>query len=140
MKVIRVKPAREVFKFPKFSKASQALTAALEIISTPNRWVRTAMAITTNKFGNKAECGVKSKNAEAFCALGAVRFVNGPAQRSATAFLRRAAYNIRHVADETTNPLMLRDDGIFSVNDNEGLAATKKMFRRAIKAAIKEGK
>ena len=91
-----LKPAREVFKFPKFKKASEALAAALEIVSTQGRWIQNSLAaaleqdaidsflqgelkLTPSESLNYMDgllsqhpknCPTKAKNAHAFCALG----------------------------------------------------------------------
>jgi len=124
--------------YPKFKKASQALAAARDLIRNEERWVQNDLAVKTIYKGTGYEqhraCSTKSPNAEAFCALGAVRRVNGPAEKSATAFLRQAAAKL---LDETDTPI---NADIFTVNDEYGHKETLKMFSLAIKAAKKAGK
>jgi hypothetical protein len=169
-----LKPARKVFKFPKFKKASEALAEALKIISTEGRWVQSNLAATLPDdeerandagldvgelkplktlsakevkdllFSSEMECDTKSKDAMAFCALGAVQFVNGRAQKSAEGFLREAAVRLRAIlaGEKALEEDIMRadDEDIFHINDELGLKETKRMFRMAIKAAQKAGK
>jgi hypothetical protein len=78
----------------------------------------------------QVRCSTKSKHATAFCALGAVQHVNGPAQRSATAFLREAAAVITGSGEPRMN------EDIFIVNDEMGHPYVLKMFKLAIKRAV----
>ena len=137
-----MKPAIETFKIEKYKKASDALTAALRIISRPNRWTRGTQAVKfEDGFMITCETKAEKKTAEAFCALGAVDFVNGPAQKSAEYFLREAGKVI--MAEEGGYDVPFRpavNQDIFDVNDDLGLEQTRKMFKLAIKNARKAGK
>ena len=134
-----MKPA-PVFE-KKFKKASDALQAALGLFRNPKRWTQGHLAISDGY-----ACSTKSKNAEAFCALGAVKRVNGPAEKSATAFLREAAKQI--LIDSKMYPVVAitekpKNEHIFTLNDyvedspnsNKTLNKVRKMFRLAIKNA-----
>jgi hypothetical protein len=133
-----MKPAIEVFKPKKFKKASEALAFALKIIRNPKRWVEGYLAVTDERDddGDYKNCSTKSKYAVAFCALGAVRFVNGPAQKSAEGFLREAGKAITRPDDDDTP----EEQDIFDVNDNLGHEKAIQMFKLAIKKAKKAGK
>ena len=124
--------------YPKFKKASQALAAARDLIRSEKRWTQNDLAVKTIYKGTDYEqtkaCSTKSPNAVAFCALGAVKRVNGPAEKSATAFLRQAAAKFLDEADTPIN------EDIFTVNDVWGHESTLKMFSLAIKSAKKAGK
>lgn len=146
----RLKPAIKVFKTKKFKKASEALAFAKSIISKPGRWVQDNFAVSYDfdqledlklmSFGDLSinVCEVKSKNAEAFCALGAVQFVNGPAQKQAEKFLREAAAVVSR--NKKTDPdYQSTNNDIFEVNDLQGFEDTKKMFTIAIRNARKAG-
>ena len=137
-----MKPAAEAFKIEKYKKASDALAAALRIISRPNRWTQGALAVYFEG-GEKIECSSKAgtRTAEAFCALGAVEFVNGPAQKSAIGYLREAGKVIRVEYGGYDIPSKSTFNGdIFYVNDDLGFEQTRKMFKLAIKNARKAGK
>lgn len=117
-------------------KASLVLQAARKIIRNEERWTEGALA--RDQDGN--DCGTKSKQAVAFCALGAVTRINGPAQKSAVAFLREAArtvFNADMICKEV-GPANTQD--IFNVNDDMGHKDTLKMFALAIRRAKKAGK
>lgn len=125
----------------KFTKASEALFAAKNLIKDKRRWVQYALAVKTGK-GYFWEtrilipCSTKAKNAVAFCALGAVKRINGPAEHEATVFLREAGLYIRYKRPRR-NP---KTEDILFVNDIKGHKATMKMFHRAILQARKAGK
>lgn len=134
-----LKPAKEVFNFPKFTLASEALIAAKRIIQDERRWVTSELAVMQELDSREngklivvdvVACGTKAKNAVAFCALGALQFVNGPAQRKAIGFLREAGKKILG-KDE------VRNNSIMSVNDELGHRDTMRMFTLAINAAKK---
>ena len=138
-----MKPAIEAFKIGKYSKPSEALKKALDIIRRPGRWITGELAVGHDELGDQVVCNTKAgrKTAEAFCALGAVRFVNGPAQKSAEAFLREAGKIIYYEQKALSTPDRAGSDyDIFAVNDNYGLKPTIKMFKLAIKNARKAGK
>lgn len=147
-----LKPACEVFKPKKFKKASEALTFARSILSKPGRWIEGALAGKRLdeeyvehgvEASSVTECKVKGKDAQAFCALGAVQFVNGPAQKLAEKYLRNAALETRvkqgDDRDEVSDP-ETPDSNIFHVNDDLGHKLTIKMFNLAIRTAKKDGK
>lgn len=133
-----------------FKKASDALIAAKELIKPIKRWTQGELAV---KFVDEGyyegpvarRCSTSAKEAEAFCALGAVRRVDGPAERSATAFLREAAFTMipkdqREREDYHRNS----DSCIFEVNDGEtdkvkAHRRVLRMFNKAIKAAKAAG-
>lgn len=174
-----MKPAREVFKLPKYEKASDVLVAAKKILSHEERWISDYLAraqeVTYEEDSESKieeidtrKCSTKSKEATAFCALGAVQFVNGPMERSATAFLREAAallnegvvekngllYKVSEDADgdakiiskRATTGKSLSNDAIFDVNDNDDFKERERykrvlaMFTMAIKRARKAEK
>jgi hypothetical protein len=177
MKTLKLlKPAIEVFHFPKFTKASEVLTAAKQVIQDERRWTREKLAETQvpEMYDGKIvgieieSCAARvpksgKSKAIAFCALGAVQFVNGPAEKEATKFLKMAAaIDLRKAAiDKKTGQLMGLDDGdraqddegnmipwvyrlddydIFTVNDEEGdHKRVLGMFSLAIKLAKKAG-
>lgn len=130
----------------KFKKASQALAAAKELIRPMKRWTQGSLAV---KFIGKGDdrqtlaCKTKAKKAEAFCALGAVKRINGPAERAATAFLRQAASAMQG------DFALQSETDIFEINDEgegSGRVAVARshrrvlrMFDRAIKAAKAAG-
>jgi len=132
-----MKPARQAFKIEKYKKPSEALKKALDIIRRPGRWITGELAVEFDSEGNQHTCSTKAKNAEAFCALGAVRFVNGPAQKSAEGFLREAGKIIGGFEHKERDA---DDNDIFHVNDSMGLIDTIRMFKLAIKNARKAGK
>jgi hypothetical protein len=133
-----LKPACEVFKFPKFKKASEVLEAARKVIRSEKRWATGELAFTA-EFDeddmNIVPCKTRAKQAMAFCALGAVQFVDGPAERSATAFLREAGKHI--IYGEDRSDIVAEDHHIFKVNDEMGHKPALKMFSLAIRAAKK---
>jgi hypothetical protein len=122
----------------KYKRASSALKAARKLIEDEKGWVQEYLAVSTKespKTGDPVRCGTKSEHASAFCALGAVKRVNGPAERAAVAFLREAGRKILgDLAHDKDN-----DQNIFDVNDDMGHKSTLKMFDIAIKAALKAG-
>jgi hypothetical protein len=127
----------------KFRKASEALQAARQLISDTKRWTRNYLAIRKED-GLKIVCSTKSKNAEAFCALGAVKHVNGPAERSAVSYLREAA--LRHLQSfgaEKESTTLAKNVHIFDVNDGQGKYRghknVMKIFVDAIRRAKKDG-
>lgn len=113
------------------SRASEVLEAARKIIRNEKRWVSHDLAVDAAG----VTCPTTSKQAQAFCALGAVRRINGPQQRAATAYLRQAA-NVVSGATESRPT----NDTIFHVNDTLGHPETLKMFQLAIKAARRDEK
>jgi hypothetical protein len=124
----------------KFEKASQALQAARKLISDKKRWVRDYLAVRKDEWMGRVACSTKSKNAEAFCALGAVKRVNGPAERAATAYLRQAALRYLQV-NGTSDDEKPVNKHIFKVNDNKryGHKHVLKVFTNAIRRAKKDG-
>jgi len=138
---MKLKPAAQAFKIEKYKKPSEALKKALQILRRPGRWIIGNLAITydegdTENIGHSCDTKAEKKTAMAFCALGAVQFVNGPAQKSAEGFLREAGKTI-------SNPDgfgMPTDDDIFRTNDHMGFEKTIEMFKLAIKNARKAGK
>lgn len=123
----------------KYTKASEALQAARNLIRDTVRWTRGSLAVR-HVGGYLVECGTKAKQAEAFCALGAVKRVNGPAERSATAFLREAALHTLQSQGARPEDTKGANHHIFSVNDTERFGGHKsvlKMFARAIRQAKK---
>lgn len=125
----------------KFKKASLALQAARALIRSEKRWTQGELAVRARRYYNAfihdqptVRCSTKAKNATAFCALGAVKRINGPAERRATAFLRQAGLKIvKNAVGEGS------DQDIFAVNDDMGHEATLKMFTLAIRQAKKAG-
>lgn len=111
-------------------KASEVLEAARKIIRNEKRWTQQEFAV--DDMGDS--CSTRSKHARAFCALGAVRRINGPAQKSATAYLREAAKTLLNTTGQASNDL------IFHVNDSQGHTETLKMFGLAIRAAKRDEK
>lgn len=118
----------------KYKKASNALKAAKKLISNSKHWTQEDWAVTYRD-GHRRRCSPKSPHAEAFCALGAVKRVNGPAEKSATAFLQQAAETITGC-----HRVLRNNNNIFTINDTKGHEATMEMFTRAIKAALAAGK
>ena len=140
-----LEPAVKVFQFPKFKLASEALTQAMNIIRDTRRWTQSELAVSQeiSKVDGQTvvldteSCETKAKNAVAFCALGAVEFVNGPAQRRAVAFLREAGKKVCITEKEALPDDEAGNDHIFFINDEVGHRATMRMFTLAIKAAKK---
>jgi hypothetical protein len=137
---MKLKPAPIFTK--KFKKASEVLQAARQLIRDIHRWTTGDLAIRTDFQGRKSSCSTRAKNAEAFCALGAVRRVDGPAQRSATAFLREAALRIQQSYGREIHTTKAVDDNIFAVNDTSvygGHKTVLRMFTNAIRQARRTG-
>jgi hypothetical protein len=123
-------------KEKKYKKASEALAAAKALIGNKKRWIQGYLAARRIKPDVVKSCPTKSKHAEAFCALGAVKRVNGPAERAATAFLREAATAMLRKRGAHYDDSQLRD--IFEINDSEkgrAYASVMAMFKRAIRQA-----
>jgi len=157
-KLLKLKPAIEAFHFPKFTKASEVLAAARQIIRDERRWTRHDLAVfykedlehsgevVASACAARVPKSGKSK-ATAFCALGAVKFVNGPAERAAVKFLATAAAIDRGTVtlNSKTGKVIpnLGDhpnmDDIFSINDESGHWHVMAMFKLAIKLARKAG-
>ena len=110
-------------------EAIEALKDARALIRKESHWAQHDLAVDDSG----RSCGVKSKRAVAFCALGAVNRINGPAEKTASVFLREAAFS----AMNRPEGYRLTDGDIFAVNDDLGHSATLKMFTSAIQAAKK---
>jgi hypothetical protein len=122
--------------FKLYQTALQNLEAARKLILPKKRWITDALA----RDKNGADCGVKSEAAEAFCALGAVKRINGPGEKKAIEILRKAAKEIiqnKRAKGLEDAPLSVfpRNQSIFQVNDDYGRKDTLAMFRRAIALA-----
>lgn len=153
-------PAAQAFKFPKYRRASEVLQQAREILRHEERWITGDLAkaqepiyaedpqsgeITKDLVGvDSVECDTDSKEAVAFCALGAVNFVNGPAERSATAFLRQAAHRLSNPRELPQSAPSIDefhdDDDIFMVNDDGGSKRNHKRVLRMFSMAIASAK
>jgi hypothetical protein len=141
-----MKPAVQAFKIGKYHKPSEALKKALDILRRPGRWVQGELARGYDEDGNHFSCDSKATrhNAEAFCALGCIRFINGPAQKSAEAFLREAGKQIQYgglgYEQSYIDKMKATNGSIFHVNDTLGFKRTIEMFKLAIKKARAAGK
>jgi len=141
----KLKPAPLPTK--KYTKASDALRAARDLIRNKNRWTTGDLAVKYRD-NETHRCTTKSKDAVAFCALGAVKRVNGPAEKAAIAFLRAAGLHLRaqlasgesKVFYTPEPPYTVGDQDIFSINDDYGHEYVLRMFSRAIRQAKKAGK
>jgi hypothetical protein len=117
-------------KFKLYRTAVQNLTAARNLIR--NHWAKNALA----KDCNGKQCPVKSERAEAFCALGAVKRINGPGEKAAIKILRLAAKE--ELRARKKKFFSFNNALIFTVNDSIGKKAVLSMFRRAIAIAKKK--
>ncbi len=146
-----------------YKKASSVLKAAASIIRNPKHWVTGYEAVrearpnesswhtTTRTIAGEhvevAMCNTKADCAIAFCAMGAVKRINGPAERSALAYLREAGLYVANQnakatgrpIDKTKKPMNYH---IFNINDGRqyGHKQVLKMFARAIRRAKADGK
>jgi hypothetical protein len=145
---MKLKPAAQAFKIKKYRKPSEALKKALDILTRPGRWITGELAVSFDDGDPEKDCvqcstKAEKKTAMAFCALGAVRFVNGPAQKSAEGFLREAGKQIRYEKkydQKYIDNIKADENNIFHVNDWMGFDATIEMFKLAIKNARAAGK
>lgn len=94
----------------------EALKAARELIRPYDRWVTGYLAVDGN--GRDLETSVKSPEAEAFCALGALRRVNGKFQKDATKFLALAIEMAQNPSSESF-PIFIAET-ITNNNDRGG--------------------
>jgi hypothetical protein len=145
-----LKPAAEVFDFPVFRKASEVLDAARKVIRNKRRWITGNYAVDVNN--ESVGCQKKDKDrsyAVAFCAMGAVRFVNGPAEKSASQFLAMAAAiesknavlkGKELVYADGTESYYPEEDDVTGFNDANSHKDALKMFARAIRMAKAAGK
>jgi hypothetical protein len=129
-----------------YKTALQNLEAARKLIRPFRRWTTNDLAIKNvekDEFGNLTgvSCSPKNKHAEAFCALGAVKHVNGPGEKKALNLLRIAALQIAVAegeADPTDKP---NNDHVIRINDVDQDKETHRnvlaLFRRAIRLAKK---
>lgn len=110
---------------------------ALESLKAANRllcrdkWIECDLAL--DRQGEK--CSPRSPKAVYFCALGAVRHVDGPAEADAVGILRSTAASILKsygAKDSSERPC---NEDIFMINDEYGYREVKNMFKQAIKAA-----
>jgi hypothetical protein len=126
--------------FPKFKRASEALAAAKKLIRPLSRWTKYQLAMReTEEKGEFVSCRTTSKDAVAFCALGALRRVDGPVYRVARAYLREAC---KQIIDPHGYDVGNGDNYIFKVNDrgSYGHESVMEAFTSAIKAAKRDGK
>lgn len=100
-----------------------------------NRWTERDLAVDCNG----KSCTPRSPEAHAFCALGAVRHVNGPGERKAVDILIEAAKE-ELTAIYPGYLIFDNENDIFTINDYNGYDAVKSMFRRAIRMAKKLAK
>jgi hypothetical protein len=124
----------------RYRTAKGNLTAALAIISRKGRWVQGQFLVDCD--GNRLGTA-RSAKAVAFCALGAIQFVNGPGEKEARRCLIQAATEMKR--EESPRLIFeLSEGNIFEINDEgflsdegeiNGLKNVQRMFRRAIEIA-----
>ena len=113
-----------------YKTALQNLVAANRLLQ-PKKWIKNELAQNCRGY----ECSPRNPKAHAFCALGAVRHINGPGEIKAVKILRQAARLEILARNSDAKKFGYGDSPIFTVNDKIGFAAVKSMFRRAIKLA-----
>lgn len=117
----------------KYKTPREALKAAYAIIKNPKHWSQGALARDCH---NEELPQVRTPKSVAFCAMGAVLFVNGPGERKAIRLLSEVASEIakNELAEDLEGP-----DAVFIVNDyGDKKKARKlilKMFKRSIELA-----
>jgi len=111
----------------KNKQAVENLTKARKLIKDENNWTTGYLALDID--GN--EVSPRSKKAVAFCALGAVRHIDGPGEKKAIKFLIE-------VANGRTGQNYKDSTSIFEVNDEGEHADTIDMFTQAIRLAKKQ--
>lgn len=126
-----------------YKSALANLEAARKLIRPFKHWTVGQLAVrpVDDGYGEVTlrECSPKNKNATAFCALGAVRHVNGPGEKKALNLLRIAALQIQVKDGEAGRDEKPRNDHVISINDledsKENHRRVLKLFSRAIKLA-----
>jgi len=118
----------------RYQTARAALTAALKLIQKPGRWAQYEFAVNCDGVRVKK---IRSKSSVAFCALGAVKFIDGPGEKKASRLLARAAYEL--IEGDITDEDDVTEKSIFDVNDNKDVKTSRRqviqMFKRAIAMA-----
>lgn len=119
-----------------YKSALANLKAAWAILRNRKRWTQGYPNVDCNgqELANR-----RSDKSIAFCALGAVQFVNGPGEKKATVLLRNAALEVLRKEHPNRCPSSGNSD-IFNVNDYSGdedvaYENVRLMFKKAIKAA-----
>jgi hypothetical protein len=129
-----------------YKTALQNLEAARKLIRPFRRWTTNDLAIKNvekTEFGDfkGVPCKPKNKHAEAFCALGAVKHVNGPGEKKAVNLLRIAALQMQIAEGDAEPTEKPANNHIFSINDadqdKENHRRVLRLFTRAIRLAKK---
>jgi len=126
----------------KVKSPRHALELARQLIRPFRNWTVNSLAVGRLEDGklDTIEIPTKSPQAQAFCALGALRRVNSRHEKKATLYLSRAA-QIVSGDDPGKNPPY---DEIFNVNDcgreKKTHHSVLKMFAQAIRLAEKDEK
>lgn len=119
-----------------------ALQLAKNLVKPFKQWTTGAFAVDkVDQHGNSGDdqINVKSEEAEAFCALGALLRVNTEHAKEAQIFLQQAAVLINDPKADEGNLQHAEEEDIFQVNDARRDAKTHRRVLRMFDKAIKLG-
>lgn len=127
------------FKVPprtRYKTALGNLTAAYRLLQRKGAWTQKSFAVDCH-YKELIDDNIRSGRAVAFCAMGAVKFIDGPGEKKAAELLSQAASKILY--GQFRSPV--EDDvNVFGINDDENKARAKKRVFRMFEKAIAEAR
>ena len=126
------------FKVPpptRYKTALGNLTAAYRLLQRKGAWTQNSFAVDCH-YKELKDDNIRSGRAVAFCAMGAVRFIDGPGEKKAAELLSQAASKILY--GQSSRRLVEGD--VFDINDGENKERAKKRVFRMFEKAIAEAR